>query len=300
MSHWTFLAGVVAVSAACGGPASGPVTAPPAARSSRVTLTYLGVAGWSLESSAGALLVDPYVTRAPVVDEAAPLDPDEAAIRAFTPARVEAILVGHSHYDHLLDVPSIARRTGARVVGTESTANVALAAGVPPEHVLVAHGGDTFEIGPFKVRAIAALHSLTGQPNVPIPPGPVLPLPAREYGEGGTLQYLVQFEGHTIFFVGTANFIENEVRGLRPDVAVIAVGLRDKIPDYTCRLVHALGRPALVLPNHFDALHEPLRPEHMELTDDRRADLQAFASEVHACAPATRVEVPIQLHAIGL
>ena len=64
------------------------------------------------------MLVDPYMTRAPVEDEAAPLVPDEAAIRAFTPARVDAILVGHSHYDHLLDVPSIARRTGARVVGT--------------------------------------------------------------------------------------------------------------------------------------------------------------------------------------
>ena len=147
---------------------------------------------------------------------------------------------------------------------------------------------------------MAALHSLTGQKNEPIPRGLRLPLPAPAYGEGGTLQYLVRFVGRTIFFVGTANFIEENVRGLQPDVAVVAVGLRDKVPDYTCRLLRALGMPPLVLPNHFDEFREPLRPGPVDLSAETRADLAAFSEEVHACAPSTRVVVPIPLRALGL
>jgi L-ascorbate metabolism protein UlaG (beta-lactamase superfamily) len=271
-------------------------------------LTYLGVAGWKLESRSGTLLVDPYVTRTAAKNEAEPLIPDERAIAAFLPSRADAILVGHSHFDHVLDVPSIARRTGATVIGTESTVHLALAGDVSSTQVRVARGNDTFEVGPFTVRSVAALHSLTGQKNIPIPSAIRLPLPARAYDEGGTLQYLVRYPGEraddvrTIFFVGTANFIEYEVRslGVRPDVAVIAVGLREKVPDYTCRLLRALGRPKHVLPNHFDAFREPLRPGAMEPDEETSADLRAFAAEVEACAPGTRVQVPIHLQPIDL
>jgi L-ascorbate metabolism protein UlaG (beta-lactamase superfamily) len=35
--------------------------------------------------------------------------------------RADFILVTHTHYDHVLDVPYIATKTGATVIGTEST-----------------------------------------------------------------------------------------------------------------------------------------------------------------------------------
>lgn len=272
------------------------VEPPPAA----VTLTYLGVAGWKLESRTGTLLVDPYVTRAATADDAVPLVPDAAAIAAYTPARADVVLVGHSHYDHALDVPAIARRTGAVVVGTESTANLASAGGVAPERIRVTRGGETLRFGPFTVHVVAGLHSLTGQENASIPRGVQLPMPARAYGEGGTLQYLVEVDGHTIFFVGSANFVEDAVRGLRPEVAVVAIGLREKVPDYTCRLLRALGGPALVLPNHFDAFREPLRPGSEELPSRTRAEVDSFAAEVRSCAPATRVHVPVPMRGLPL
>jgi L-ascorbate metabolism protein UlaG (beta-lactamase superfamily) len=118
---------------------------------------------------------------------------------------------------------------------------------------------------------------------------------ADAYGEGGTLQYLVRFEGRTLLFIGTANFIESEIEGLRPDVAIVAVGLREKIPDYSCRLMRAIGKPRLVLTNHFDAHWKPLGPEQMGIEKDSRASLEKFAGEVHACAPDTKVVIPVHL-----
>ncbi len=266
-----------------------------------VSLTYLGVAGWRLDAAGKhTLLVDPFFTRVRATDESTPLTPDAAAIARFAPAHADVILVGHSHYDHLMDAPEIAKRTGAIVVGTESTANVARAAGIPAEQVLVVKGGDTIDVEPFAIRVKHSLHSLTGAPNVSIPRRVTLPMSASGYGEGGTLQYVVRVDGRTVLFVGTANFIEGELSGERPDVVVLATGLRSKIPDYTCRVLTAVGRPRMVLANHFDDFGAPLAP-HSPLGDaDTRADLDAFEKEVHACAPETRVIVPSHLESFEL
>jgi L-ascorbate metabolism protein UlaG (beta-lactamase superfamily) len=265
-----------------------------------VTLRYLGVAGWELTDGEHTLLVDPYFSRRKVEDDAAPITPDLEAIHRYAPKRADVVLVGHSHYDHLLDTPTIATDSGAHVVGTESTIHVARASGVAEDKLVVARGGETFAFGPFSVRAIRGLHSLTGQPPATIPGDITLPMSADAYGEGGTLQYLVRFAGRSILFIGTANFIEEEIAGLRPDVAVVAVGLRHKIPDYSCRLMRGLGAPPLVLANHFDAFMNPLEHGPMDIGESGHAGLSAFADEVHACAPATHVVVPVHLRPIPL
>ncbi|HEY2474630.1 MAG TPA: MBL fold metallo-hydrolase [Candidatus Cybelea sp.] len=48
---------------------------------------------------------------------------DKRAIDDRVPA-AELILVTHTHYDHVLDVPGIALGTHAMVIGTESTQNL--------------------------------------------------------------------------------------------------------------------------------------------------------------------------------
>jgi hypothetical protein len=103
-----------------------------------------------------------------------------------------------------------------------------------------------------------------------------------------------------LYFVGTANFVEAQLKGVQAEIAIIAIGLRQKIPDYTCKLLRALGFPKLVLPNHFDAWQEPLRPGHMTLSEETQADLAAFEAEVHACAPETHVITPVWLEPIVL
>lgn len=108
-----------------------------------------------------------------------------------------------------------------------------------------------------------------------------------EYEEGGTFIYLVRVAGHQLLVTSTANFIERELEGLRPDIAIIAPGLRHEIHDYTCRLLRTLGHPPLVYATHFDDWRAP-PPEAPALSDGVRA----FAAEVAACSPRTRLVVP--------
>jgi beta-lactamase class D len=245
-------------------------------------------------------LVDPHFSRLDIKGKE-PLIPDQAAIARYAPARADVILVGHSHHDHLLDVPDVAKRTGATILGTESTLNVARAAGLPESRTVdLTGGGKTWSEGPWTVQAVRSLHSLTGAPSLPIPRNVTLPMNADAYLEGGVLDYLVTVGGRKVFFISTANLIDRELEGLRPDVAVVASGLREKIPDYTCRTLRALGSPKLVIANHFDAWWRPLGPNQMDIEEADRASLAKFPAEVEQCAPGTKVVIPTHLQPIDL
>ena len=251
-----------------------------------IALTYLGVAGWQLEGAGKVIVTDPYFSRPHDVDE--PLVPDDAAIAAHAPAHADLIVVGHSHFDHLLDAPAVAKRSGAELMGSLSTIRIARASGVDPDKLTGISGGEDLARDGFSVRVIPSLHSMLGADDAlgEILPSPTLPMPQAGYRAGGTFAYLFRLAGHEVLVFDTANFIEREVTGLRPDIAIIAPGLRAKIRDYTCRLLHAIGDPPVVLATHFDDWHAP--PADAPAGDD----LNAFVAEVERCAPGTRVIVP--------
>src|SRR5690606_8957149 len=134
--------------------------------------------GWHITDGEVVVLVDPYISRLPssrfrgvhwthtgyVEDSpgSAPvIEPDTAAIDARV-RRADLILVAHSHHDHALDAPYIARRTGARIVGTETTARLARAAGVPDSQVIAVRGGEDYSFGSVSVKAIPGLHGAAG------------------------------------------------------------------------------------------------------------------------------------------
>ena len=50
--------------------------------------------------------------------------------------RADFILVTHSHVDHIMDVPYIARKTGATVIGHQSTINVVRASGITDDKLI--------------------------------------------------------------------------------------------------------------------------------------------------------------------
>jgi L-ascorbate metabolism protein UlaG (beta-lactamase superfamily) len=283
---WTLLlTTLLAFSVACG--RVPPVADPPARARAELTLTYLGVAGYQIESGSTRILADPYFSRPPPGEGT--VAPDRAAIAAHAPERADLIVVGHSHVDHLLDVPMVALATGADVMGSLSTARVARASGVPSERIITVKGGEDFAFGGYSVRAIPSLHSALDHKHTfgaEIPADVTLPLTASGYAEGGTLAYLIRLGGHEVLFLSTANFIERELTGLRPDIAIVAVGLRQEVHDYTCRLMRALGDPPLVYANHFDDWRGP--PVDRELD----ADVRAFVEEVRGCSPATQVVIP--------
>ena len=91
-------------------------------------LEWLGVAGYRLTYEGVSILVDPYVSRVPLrtLLLRRPALPDHDADRPLRPrpAPVAGILVGHTHWDHAVDAPALARRFGAPAYGSDSLAHL--------------------------------------------------------------------------------------------------------------------------------------------------------------------------------
>ena len=251
-----------------------------------IALTSLGVAGWQLDAPGKTILTDPYFSRPS--DPNQPLVPDSVAIAAHAPAHADLIVVGHSHYDHLLDVAEVAKRTGAEVMGSLSTIRVAIASGLPDKQLTGIAGGEDLVRPGFTVRVIRSLHSMIGAADTlgEIGEAPQLPMPQSGYKAGGTFAYLIRIAGHEVLVLSTANFIESELAGVHPDIAIIAPGLREQVRDYSCRLMHVLGDPPIVLATHFDDWRHPPVDQPPDEGD------QQFVAEIQHCSPHTRVIVP--------
>jgi len=149
-----------------------------AGKNGQVILRWLGTAGWEISDGSTVILIDPYLSRIngprpPGAGSAGtpldgdtrhlygwddPAEPDKAVIDAHIP-RANFILVTHTHYDHVLDVPYIAAKTHAVVIGTESTENVVRPYGVPEEQLITVRGGEDYEFGTFSVKVIPSIHS---------------------------------------------------------------------------------------------------------------------------------------------
>jgi L-ascorbate metabolism protein UlaG (beta-lactamase superfamily) len=285
--------------------------AKPGARGARVRLTHLGAAGWEITDGRQGILMDPYLSRLRYRARFGLMDTPELpgdTRRAFGPdddlvsdtaavdahvTRADFILISHSHFNHSLDMPYIARKTGATVIGTESTTILARAGGVPESQLLTVRGGEDYEFGALSIKIIPSLHSaLHGKHYYD---GRVVPRDFRgprrmdNDVEGGTLAYLLRLAGHRILWFGSMNYLEREVQGLRPDVALIAAARqRLEIHDYTRRLMRALDNPRLVFATHWDEQSLPYGAPQ----DARLREAAVFVREVKAASPRTRVVVP--------
>jgi L-ascorbate metabolism protein UlaG (beta-lactamase superfamily) len=206
------------------------------------------------------------------------------------------------HYDHILDVPHIALKTRAAVIGTESTENVMRAYAIPEQQLITVRGGEDYQFGSFSLKVIPSIHSPLDHKHyfssATAPAGMKAPLTLEQiHPEGGTLAYLIRFHGHQILAFGGMNYVEREIVGLEPDVALIgAAASRKEIYDYSGRLMRDLHYPAIVLPTHWDNFLAPYGDSLQPALDA----LQSFVQEIVAASPKTKVIVPKYFEAIPL
>lgn len=103
-----------------------------------ITLTYLGCGGFSISRNERIILIDPFFSNPNFLFKASSLvkmktktkmvDYGMAKIPGFSKNKVAAILVSHSHYDHLMDVPYVyenyADANGTTIYCSQSSKNM--------------------------------------------------------------------------------------------------------------------------------------------------------------------------------
>lgn len=268
---------------------------------SGVQFRWFGTNSWEINFGNKTVLLDPWLSRTDSglfsgkFNPKTPAKIEEAIIDQHI-KRADQILIGHGHFDHIADVPYIARKTGAMVIGSDSHINMLRAYGLPEAKLVPCRGGESFQFDGYSIEVFRSLHSLQPTKKIPFPGRfasvPAVPSTIADMPEGDTLIYMLTVGSNfSAFLMSTANFIEREIAGLRPDVAVVAPLGRGHVPNYTPRLLKALNEPKIVLPTHWDNWERPLSdpPQDARHALGDAGSIDVFVKEVKQLSPNTRV-----------
>lgn len=234
-------------------------------KSGSIRITYLGTNGYQLEAAGQSLLIDPYFSRISLARAGLGWRIRPDAVRmdegmSHLTGRVNAILITHAHFDHLLDGPPLMQRTGAPLVGSPTAIELARRAGADDDKCIAVRAGAVRQLGRWRVQVLSASHDrlmIMGVPYDRPLKNAEPPRRASDWVCGEPLSYLVSANGQSIFIDsgGTPEVLPPAKLG-RIDLAILGVAL----PDSRARFTAAMRRlrPRYVLPSHQDNFFVPL------------------------------------------
>ncbi len=225
-------------------------------------LQWLGTAGFRMSYEGTTIWLDPYLSRPRLraIASRRTLRPDDAAIARHVTA-ADAVLVGHTHFDHALDVPAISRRFGCPVYGSASLQNLMGLHGMANRAVEVAPY-HVYPIGPFEVTFVPSQHSkLVLGMRVPaegeLTCEHVGGLHAGAFKCGAVYAIHIAVAGATFYHQGSADFIDDAIVHRDVDYFLAGIAGRGYTADYFGRVLRRLS-PRVVVPNHHDDFFQPL------------------------------------------
>ncbi len=273
--------------------ALGELEARPLELPAGLELEWLGVSGYRMSFEGQTLFVDPYLSRVPFGDilRRRPTLPDPTALDRFVhaPGEVAGVLVGHTHFDHAVDAPAIARRFGCKTYGSDSLVTLMGLHGLAEQAVSV-EPYRTYELGSFEVSFTPSVHSklLLG---LAVPYDGDLTcehldaLSPSAYRCGQVWGISIRVAGICFYHQGSANLIDEAIRERGVDVFLAGVAGRSFTEDYWKRIIPRLD-PAVVVPTHYDNFFRPLG-QRMEFVSN--VQLTALPSEIASVSSDARI-----------
>jgi L-ascorbate metabolism protein UlaG (beta-lactamase superfamily) len=231
-------------------------------------VTFLGVTSLLLDDGRSAVLTDGFFSRPSLLTVGLRrIAPDDARIDAALARagveRLDAVVPLHTHYDHAMDAPAVAARTGAILAGGTSAAELARGHGLAEDRIRVVQPGGTATFGAFQLTWVLSDHCPPDRYPGPITEPVVPPARVREYRCGEAWSLLVEHRsGRSALIQGSAGFVRGSLAGHRADVAYLGVGQLGLLPEdylrtYWAETVETVGARRVVLV-HWDDFFRPL------------------------------------------
>ncbi|GAS87678.1 MBL fold metallo-hydrolase [Mycolicibacterium brisbanense] len=247
---------------------------PAATPGSPLRVTWAGVTTLLVDDGSSAVLTDGFFSRPPLwtvgLGRLEPSRPRvDGCLARLGIDRLDAVLPVHTHYDHAMDSALVAERTGARLVGGSSAAQIGRGHGLPADRVITATPRRPLSLGAFDVTLFESEHCppdrFPGRIAQPIVP----PVKASAYKCGEAWSIIVHHRttDRRMLIVGSAGAVPGALAGQQADVAYLGIGQlglqpEEYLADYWTETVRAVGARRVVLihwDDFFRPLHKPLR-----------------------------------------
>jgi len=283
-----------------------PLTAADPRYPTTLQIQWLGTACHLIQLGDAVIFTDPYFTHFSLLRVAfgtLASDPQLVSRKTQDLPKPQAIFVGHSHYDHILDLPESMRQRNwfdVPVLGSTTTQNVLLSYGTDIgasfRSVVADETAQQVPGAGFTYRAYDSEHAphidgILLYPGRLEHPRSAPPTRATHFPVGDVYTFLFELTGgdvnqparFTVFFAGAAS---TPPRGLPTtsvapvDVAILCVPGWRNVQGYPAEFIRQL-RPRYILLTHFDDFFEESETEsEVVLT----ADLEGFIDEAQRAA----------------
>ncbi len=263
----------------------------------KVNVRWTGAAGIEFTYNGRTILIDPYLSRIGKFELffKRPL-PKKDKIEQYVkglPGKLSGIVVGHTHFDHVLDVLEISENFTGPIVGSQSL-DALLSMHDIHIDIKVCEGGERIEL--FDDAAVTMIPSIHGRVifgRVPYPGevvlGKRLPLKTKEYCHGTVFTPILELGGITFLHLGSANFIASELDGHECDVLFMCLPGWKKVQGYTSRLLEIV-KPKVIIPFHYDNFTVPLSSD-MKVPNLPFQDISGFTDQLSRWANGAEIRM---------
>lgn len=243
----------------------------------KVKATFFGTSTVLFDDGETQILMDGFFTRPSAIDVALRKVSSDSAlvhsvIEQYKINRLQAVFVCHSHYDHVMDAPTVAKITGATLYGSSSTLNVGTGAGLAMEKMKLYEPNTKLHIGKFTVTVIPSKHTppvtMLGKTNATDPAHPNIdsplhqPAAIEDFIEGGTYDFYIQHGGHSVLVKASTNYIPHQFDTLPADVFFLGTALlskqSNKFRENYYRYTVTSSKATTIIPIHWDNFTKPL------------------------------------------
>jgi L-ascorbate metabolism protein UlaG (beta-lactamase superfamily) len=265
------------------------------ATSNSLNIKFLGVSNIYLNDGKTSLLVDGFFSRLGASAIIHGLKTDTKAVDAVLQkaeiTSLNALLVAHTHFDHILDTEYVAKKmsTGqdvpTKIFGTELGRDII----IDHEYCAVIDG-KTIKVGEFKVTFIETPHVRKTKRVETFEKIHLWATRGQKYEEvGENFSFYIEHRFGNVLIVPSASYFPNKFEGLKADIIFLGTGLVGNIGiDYVYKYwdeTVGLSGAKLVVPIHWDNFFKPLSEKLIpasDLVDDLRLTMSAFHEKAKA------------------
>lgn len=227
-----------------------------------IKIRWLSVASVIIEDGESSVLVDPDWTRPNLwqILGMSKLTSNEELVKSELEKlgikKVDGIFTSHSHFDHAIDAPIVARLTNAVNYVDESSLRISNAYKDPRIKTITIKSGEAIQLGKFKLTPMKREHAKIGVIGMHFLPGPVptdFDFNFWDYHTGDTWFYLIEHPEKTILLdQGSISHLDlMTTKPEKVDVLIQGIANREDDAGFAAGYIKTF-RPSVFIPLHFD------------------------------------------------